>query len=58
MYFDFGPLMVSLEVRHLLDDYWQLWTQYAGVNKWGRVEVEEGPEMAYAIVRITGLPAL
>ena len=52
-YFALGPRMVSVEVQHLMDDYWMLWTFHAGVNEWGRIEVEDGAT-AYALVRITG----
>ena len=45
--------MVSVEVQHLMDDYWRLWTFHAGVNEWNGIEVEDGAT-AYALVRITG----
>ena len=52
-YFALAPRMVSVEVQHLMDDYWRLWTFHAGVNEWSGIEVEDGAT-AYALVRITG----
>ena len=52
-YFALGPRMVSVEVQHLMDDYWRLWTFHAGVNEWNGIEVAYGAT-AYALVRITG----
>ena len=51
----FGPEDVLVEViaEHLLDDYWLIRTQHAGINEEGRIEVVIRPPMARAIVRIT-----